>query len=71
MCGNPRAPSTPTIRQDRKVDLFVRVLREIFGPAPWSEVERSAHCAWDRIADITDQEWSEVRDRVHRTWSLH
>ena len=70
MCGIPNDIVVSTA-SGREVVLFARVLHEVFGDLPWIDVEHSAHCAWDQIAVITGQEWDEVRDALHRAWSLH
>lgn len=54
-----------------EVELFARVLREVFHDAPWVEVERSARGAWRHIGQITGQDWEEVRESVQRAWRLH
>jgi hypothetical protein len=53
------------------VELFARVLREVFHDAPWADVERSARGAWRHIGQITGHDWEDVRDSVQRAWQLH
>ena len=54
-----------------EVELFARVLREVFHDAPWADVERSARGAWRHIGQITGHDWEDVRDSVQRAWQLH
>lgn len=57
--------------RETEVELFARVLREVFEDVPWDEVERSARGAWRHVGQITGHDWEEVRESVRRAWQIH
>jgi hypothetical protein len=56
---------------DHELELFVRVLREVFDHQPWGDVERSARKAWRAIETITGQDWEDVSESIRQAWRMH